>query len=52
MKVTIIGSNGFLAKSIASYSNRNNFDFRSIPRTPIIVQIGHRTSENVAKTKD
>ena len=26
MKVTIIGSNGFLAKSIASYSNRNNFD--------------------------
>tara|TARA_B100000780_G_scaffold235689_1_gene176363 strand:+ start:110 stop:1003 length:894 start_codon:yes stop_codon:yes gene_type:complete len=37
MKVTIIGSNGFLTKSIASYCNLNNFDLvivgRSEPKT-------------------
>lgn len=37
MKVTIIGSNGFLSKSIASYCNSNNFDLvivgRSKPKT-------------------
>ena len=33
MKISIIGSNGFLTKSIASYSNLNNYDLSIVGRS-------------------